>query len=67
MTVKKTDEDLKPKADGPEIIGADDNDETVKQLRKNYPKARQIEKLASGNYAVRFRNRKPVYKKRSKR
>lgn len=64
MTVKKTDDDMKePKADtGPELLGEDLDLETVKALKARYPKARQIERLASGNYAIRLRS-KTVYKR----
>lgn len=67
MTSRKTDEDLKPqKMNGPEILGEGVDEKVVDQLKKAYPKARQIERLASGNYAVRFRikGKKTVYWKK---
>lgn len=64
MTVKKTDADFEaPKPEGPALINADKDDATVKALLKNYPKARQIEKLASGTFKVSFRRKGPVYKR----
>jgi len=67
VTSRKTDEDLAPpKREGPEIKGQDLDEKVIAQLKKNYPKAREIEKLPSGNYAVRFRrkNQKTVYWKK---
>lgn len=64
MTSRKTEDDLKPaKSDGPEILGEGLDDKIVEQLKKNYPRARQIERLPSGNYAIRFRskNKKTAY------
>lgn len=58
MTVHKTDEDLKPAKEGPELLNAEAADPTVKALLKRWPKAKNIEKLPSGVYAVRFRAKK---------
>jgi len=66
VTVHKTDEDLRePKVEGPLVKGEDLDKDIVAKLKKNYPKAREIEKLASGAYAVRFRRKATVYWKRS--
>ena len=68
MTVRKTDEDLNPTPpkNGPEVLGENLDKDTVEALKRGYPNARQIEKLASGNYAIRFM-RKPTIYKRMKR
>lgn len=70
MTVKKTDADLAPEVErkGPELINVPASDETAKALLKNYPHAKQIEKLASGTFAIRFRKKgRPAIYKRVKR
>lgn len=66
MTVHKTDDDLKPpKKDGPELVNIDAEDKAeVEAIKKNYPTARAIEKLASGSFAVRFRRKATKYLKR---
>ena len=60
MTVKKTDEDLKPPKEGPEVIG-DVDASTLAALKKSYPQARAFEMLPSGNIAVRFRRKATKY------
>lgn len=60
MTVHKTDEDLKPAKEGPEYINVEASDPSVKVLVKRFPKAKNIEKLPSGVYAVRFRKKDNV-------
>lgn len=57
MTFPKTEEDLKgdAKSSGPEIKGDNVDKEIIAALKKSYPKAKEIEKLPSGSYAVRLR------------
>lgn len=68
MTVHKTDADLKAtRKEGPEIINADDGDAKVKALKAQYPNARNIEKLPSGVYAVRFHKKRAKYLRGARR
>jgi hypothetical protein len=66
VTVHKSEDDLKPAKEGPELINAKDSDETVKALVKKFPKAKNIEKLPSGVYAVRFHKKRAKYLKGAK-
>ncbi|SKA17690.1 hypothetical protein SAMN02745126_04000 [Enhydrobacter aerosaccus] len=64
MTVSKTDEDLNPRVTakkGPELINTEATDPQVKALLARYPKAKNIERLPSGSFAVRFLKKRNVY------
>lgn len=64
MTVLKTEADLKePGAPRPKLINTEATDESVKALKARYPHAREIEKLPSGTYAVRFMKKRTKYLK----
>lgn len=53
-----------PEAKSPADGNAPEADETMETLKANYPHAREIERLPSGNYAVRFRRKSTKYVKR---
>jgi hypothetical protein len=66
LTVRKTEadlEDVKETKEGPEVINADEKDPKVQALKAKYPKARNIELLPSGLYAVRFLKKRAKYLK----
>lgn len=57
MTVLKTDDDLKEdkKPEGPELVNCKADDPAVKAILKGWPKARIVQKLESGIFAIRHR------------
>jgi hypothetical protein len=68
VTVHKTDADLKAlnEKSGPEIINAEPGDADVKALKARFPEAKNIEKLPTGVYAVRFHKKRAKYLKGSR-
>lgn len=70
MTVPKTQEDLDAAREvkaGPKLINVEGSDPTVKALKAQYPNAKNIEKLPTGLYAVRFHKKRAKYLTAKKR